>query len=207
MIQNRLLSSNYSSLIDVLRLAHYNKDMVENAVVTLIDIETAEPKHRITRSAGAVYAALIVLMIGCISLGNLLYARWQIPRYVTQPGLYALLALGGCYLYRRHHLCYRYTLTDKMLAIEQIGGRSEKTLAAILLSDISAIQADVGGGSAAGHIVRAALPPRNLQTRITARYGARQRAYVISASEAFVARLSVQWQVCNAERAIDTTHG
>ena len=168
--------------------------MEENTVVNLLAIETAAPKWRIARSAGAVYVMLIALIIGCISIGNLLYNHFQIPRHITQPILYALIAICGFYLYRRHYICYRYTLTEDQFAIEQIGGRTEKTIAVIALDDIRAIAPSHDSTKASGKIIRASLPPKETQTRVSAAADGVDTEYIVSASEEFMQKLTAQWK-------------
>lgn len=184
-----MLSSICSALIDVLKFAYYNIHMDENIIVNLLAMETDAPKRRITRSVGAIYVALIALMIGCISIGNLLYERWQIPRYLTQPILYILIALCGYYLYRRHYIRYRYTLTNEMLAIEQIGGSQERTIAAIMLGDIRTIGVGNAPHIARGKIIHASLPPHGNATRITVKTEVSETTYIIRVSEVFVQAL------------------
>lgn len=191
---NLAISLNCSSLIDVLKSAYYNMIMDENAVITLIAMETASPKWRMTRSAGAVYAALIVLIIGCISAGNLLYERFSIPRHVTQPVLYTMIAIAAYYIYQRHFLRYRYTLTSDTLAIEQLGGKVERILAVISLNDISRIQRNNDARRSKEKIVRAALPPYQGATRVFTMIDEKEIQYEISASEEFFAKLIEQWQ-------------
>ena len=183
-----MLSLKYSSLVDVLHLAHYNIHMDESSIVDLIAIETDTPKHRITRSAGAIYAVLILLIIGCISLGNLLYDQLQISRYITQPALYLFLAAGGYLLYRRNFIRFRYTLTNESLAIEQIG-RVETNLAAIPLNDIISVQEAKTGEKPTGRTIRATLAPISRATRVQARVEGMEITYAIGASEAFIHQL------------------
>lgn len=191
-----MLSLKCSSLIDVLKFATYNIHMDENTVVNLVAIETATPKWRIARSAGAVYIMLIALMIACISIGNLLYESFQISRHITQPILYTLIAICGVYLYRKHYICYRYTLTDELLAIEEVGGKAEKTIAVIELVDIRAISAYESSGKTSGRIIRASLPPRSAQTLVEASLDGKNISLTISASEEFVNKLTAQWNNC-----------
>ncbi|MDD4311691.1 MAG: hypothetical protein PHW41_04345 [Eubacteriales bacterium] len=147
------------------------------------------------RSAGAVYAALIILIIGCISAGNLLYERFSIPRHITQPILYAMIAFAGYYIYRRHYLRYRYTLTRDMLAIEQIGGKEERILAVINLRHIQQIQRNKNERSRNAKIVRASLQPNRDATRILAVIDGNETQFEISASEEFLAKLNEQWNI------------
>ena len=191
--QNHALSCNCSALIDVSVFDHYNMDMDKNPVVTLIAIENAAPKRRISRSAGAVYLMLIALMIGCISIGNLLYLHWQIPRVITQPALYALIAGCGVYLYRRHYLRYRYTLTNEMFSIERIGLNGEKMLAAVSIADIRHIDRKKTK-RATGRIIRASLPPTKAAPWISARIDGAEYLLQVGVSESFLEKLIAQWQ-------------
>jgi len=217
-----MLSPKCSSLIDVLKYATYNIHMDENAVVKLRAMETATPKWRIARSAGAVYIMLIALMIGCISIANLLYASWQIPRQITQPVLYALIAICGLYLYRRHYICYRYTLTDDLFAIERVGGKMEKTIAVIALEDILAILPFAEKRTISGKTIHASLPPKETQMFVNVKNGDGEITYSISTSQDFIHQLTAQWQSVirsqnlaksepvgdhGAERTIDQIHG
>ena len=194
-----VLSRNCSALIDVLNCGHYNIDMDENDIITLVAIETVAPKRRITRSAGAIYIILILLIFGCISAGNLFYERFLIPRYVTQPILYAMIASFGYLVYRRNYLRYRYTLTTKTLAIEQIGGNEEKTLAAIDLVYLLDIQQNPQKRKNNVKTVFAYLPPVERITWVLANEDGEETRYAISASEEFLVKLNEQWQQAKLE--------
>ena len=183
-----MISSNYSPLIDVLKFHYYNIDMEENTFVNLIAIEIAEPKWRITRSVGAIYVALLALIIGCISIGNILYQNWQIPRFLTQPVLYVLIALCALYLYQRHFVRFRYTLTDELLVIEKIGASSEKNIAVIALTDIKAIISPHEKKKLSGKVVYASLPPSESATWIVTRAEKQDILYSISATEEWIAQ-------------------
>ena len=189
-----MLSLKYSSLIDVLKFAHYNIHMEERTVINLLAIETAVPKRRVIRSAGAVYLGLIVVMIGCICIGNLAYERWEIPRFITQPILYGLIAICGLLLYGRHYICYRYTLTDEQFAIEQIGGSREKTIAVMMISDISQLSQQTQEVNFRRKKIDASLPPSKNATWIYATVDGAETAYRISASDSFLNMLTQQMQ-------------
>ena len=177
--------------------------MDENAIITLIAIETVAPKRRFTRSTGAIYIILIALIIGSMSAGNLLYERLSIPRYVTQPILYAVIA-AICYLvYRRNYLRFRYTLTSNTLAIEQIGGNEEKTLAAIDLSCIRQIQHDTPKERSKARTVYAYLPPRKSITWVLENEDGKETRYAISASSEFLDQLNAQWRLA---KPVDENH-
>ena len=169
--------------------------MDENAIITLIAIETVAPKRRFTRSTGAIYIILIALIIGCMSAGNLLYEKFFIPRYVTQPILYALIAAAAYFVYRRNYLRYRYTLTSDTLAIEQIGDSEEKTLAAIDLSTIRLIQHDTLNQRNNARTIYAYLPPRKNITWVLANEDGKETRYAISASSEFLDQLDEQWRL------------
>ena len=173
--------------------------MDENAIITLVAIETIAPKRRVTRSAGAIYIVLILLIIGCMSVGNLLYEQLAIPRYVTQPILYAMIAVVGYQIYRRNYLRYRYTLTTKMLAIEQIGGNEERTLAAIDLVHIKNIHQNKPERRSKEKIVYAYLPSEKTVTWVLANEDGKETRYAISASEEFVVKLNEHWQSAKRE--------
>ena len=168
--------------------------MEENTFVNLLAIETAAPRWRITRSVGAIYISLIVLMIGCISVGNLLYQNWQIPRQITQPILYAIIGIFAFFLYRRHYICFRYTVTDDQLAIEQIGGSKEKIVAVISLREITAIETAQKRKQKRARMIDASLPPRKNAIWILTRDRERDVIYAIRASNEFVQELEKTWQ-------------
>ena len=177
--------------------------MDENAIITLIAIETVAPKRRFTRSTGAIYIILIALIIGAMSAGNLLYERLSIPRYVTQPILYGAIAVVGYLVYRRNYLRYRYTLTTNTLAIEQIGGSEEKTLAAIDLPYIHQIQHDTPKERPKTRTVYAYLPPRKSITWVLENEDGKETRYAISASSEFLDQLNAQWRPA---KPVDENH-
>ena len=177
--------------------------MDENAIITLIAIETIAPKRRFTRSTGGIYIILIALIIASMSVGNLLYERLFIPRYVTQPILYAVIAAVCYVIYRRNYLRYRYTLTTNTLAIEQIGGNEEKTLAAIDLSSIHQIQHDTRKERTKTRTVYAYLPPRKSITWVLENEDGKETRYAISASSEFLDQLNAQWRLA---KPVDENH-
>ncbi len=184
-----MLSPKYSSLVDVLKFAYYNYHMDESTIIDLLAIETIAPKRRIARSPGAIYITLIVFIIACMSIGNLLYVKLNIPRLITQPIGYIFIAICGYYLYRRHFLCYRYTLTNETFAIEQIGGNTGRTIAAISVNEITKIQDRGTRLSERITTARAALPPLKQATWIVADIDGKKIAYLVSISEAFSEKL------------------
>ena len=106
-----------------------------------------------------------------------------------------MIAVVAYYIYRRHFLRYRYTLTNDMLAIEQIGGKEEKILAAISLSDITQIQRSDDKHKRKGKIIRASLPPYKNAIKVITMIDEEAIPYEISASEEFSAKLIEQWKI------------
>ena len=174
--------------------------MESNEVISLIAMETAEPKRKLNRSAGSVYVLLIAVVIGTISLANLLYARWQIPRYIVQPAIYTLTAAIGLYLYLRHTISYRYTLTDSMFAIERIAFNGERTIVAAPLNDILEIERPVGAQRDRTRARSATVFSRRNSMIIRIRENGAVQAYRISPSDEFVSKLFAQRQAVQKEK-------
>jgi hypothetical protein len=179
--------------------------MEEKDILSLVAMETAEPKWKITRSAGAVYIILIALMIGTISPANLLYARWQIPRYAVQPSIYALIAICGFYIYKRHTISYRYTLTDRIFAIERITANKERTIAAASLEDIDIAEDSTRAHGAVTRGVHASTMPRRLSKTIYIEEKGTRTAYRISPSEELLKKLAEQIRIVKAKRETEPT--
>ena len=134
--------------------------MEENTVQTLVAFEIAQPRKRLNRSAGAVYFLLTVLVLAVISVANFAATHWQIPREWVQLPLYAILIAASILVYRRHYVCYRYTLTDQTFAVDRIAGNRERTMAAIDLSEIDDIRGDHEGDKPATHAIYASVLAR-----------------------------------------------
>ena len=190
-----------SSLIDVLEIDYYNRIMQADNIIDLIKMETAEPKRKLNFSVGAVYVILIILMIVGISLTNLVVDRWAISRILVQAGVYICLALAAGYVYRVHYISFRYTLTNQMLAIEQIAGNRIKTVATIPLQDISEIGAVKSTEQYAPKIMNASHFAKAESTWITVLEQDKQNVcYRVSISQAFREQLARQWDIAKAQK-------
>ncbi len=175
--------------------------MEVSPVINLISIETVEPKRRFQHSAGAAYIILILLIIGAISLANLIEARWQIPRIYTQPAFYLLIAGCAAYIYRFHSIIYRYTLTDEILVIEQIAGVRTRLITALQLNEIEEISTTRRDTYQKAKRYNASVLPRKNSIFITVGNEGSGKSYRISPSEEFIQQLNAQWQlVRGAER-------
>lgn len=168
--------------------------MEENTVQTLVAFEIAQPQKRLNRSAGAVYFLLTALVLAVISAANFAATHWQIPREWVQLPLYAILIAASILVYRRHYVCYRYTLTDQTFAVDRIAGNRERTIAAIDLSEIDGTPADHEGGRTATRTVYASVLPKRKSARLTARLDGRETILYISPSEDFFTTLQAQLQ-------------
>ena len=175
--------------------------MESSPVINLISIETAAPKRRFQYSAGAVYIILILLMIGAISLANLIEARWQTPRIYIQPTLYLLIVGCAVYVYRFHSITYRYTLTDEFFVIEQIAGAKTRLIAALQLNEIKEISATRSNPYLKARQYNASVLPKKNSIFITVGNEGDGKSYRISPSEEFIHQLNAQWLlVRGAER-------
>ncbi len=168
--------------------------MEENTVQTLVAFEIAQPRKRLNRSAGAVYFLLTALVLAVISAANFAATHWQIPREWVQLPLYAVLMIASILVYRRHYVCYRYTLTDQTFAVDRIAGNREQTMAAIDLSEIDGIFADHEGDKPATQAIYASVLPKRKSVRLTARLDGRETVLYISPSEDFFTTLQAQLQ-------------
>lgn len=176
--------------------------MEENSVLSLVDMETVEPKHKLNRSPGSIYVVLLLFTFGAISLTSLLENRWQIPRYLTQPALYAILAACGWLIYRHFYVSYRYTLTDQMFAIERIAGNRERTILAAPLDEICEIQAFSRTAAKRTRPINASILPRRMSTLIALSGQDTRVMYRIGPSESFLQKLTAQWQSVRAQKEL-----
>lgn len=166
--------------------------MEENTVQTLVAFEVAQPRKRLNRSAGAVYFMLTALVLAAISAANFAATNWQIPREWVQLPLYAMLIAAGILIYRRHYVCYRYTLTDQTFAVDRIAGNTERTIAAIDLRQIDGICADHEDRKTGTRTIYASVLPKRKSVRLTARLDGLETVLYISPSEDFYTTLQAQ---------------
>ncbi|MEA5048791.1 MAG: hypothetical protein VB034_09315 [Eubacteriales bacterium] len=180
-------------MIDVLSFGYYNVPMGEETVQILVAMETAEPKKRLNRSAGAIYVVLTALILAVISAANLLYAKWQVPRFLVQPPLYVLITIGALLIYRRHYVSFRYTLTDQTFAVERLTDGNEKAVVSLLLKDVAEIGTHPGK-TFGRRVIFASFRPKKDSTAIRARLGEEEVVLWISPGETFLRKMVIQWQ-------------
>ena len=168
--------------------------MEENTVQTLVAFEISQPQKRLSRSAGAAYFLLTALVVAVISAANFAAAHWQIPREWVQLPLYATLIAAGIFIYRRHYVCYRYTLTDQTFAVDRIAGNTERAIAALDLHEMHAIQVEHEASKAAGRTINASVLPKRKSVRLTAFLDGQETILYISPSEDFYTTLQAQLQ-------------
>ena len=175
--------------------------MESSPVINLICMETVAPKRRFRHSAGAAYIILILMMIGAISLANLIEARWQIPRIYIQPALYLLIVGCAVYVYRFHTITYRYTLTEEVFVIEQISISKTRLITTLSLNDVQEISANRSESYPKAKRHNASVLPKTNSIFITVDSEGSARSYLISPSEEFIHLLNAQWRlVRGAER-------
>ena len=172
--------------------------MGEITVQILVAMETSEPKKRLNRSVGALYVVLMALILAVISTANLLYAKWQVPRFLVQPPLYALIAIGSLVVYRRHYVSFRYTLTDQTLAVERLTDRNEKAVVSLFLKDISAIGSCLVKPSGR-RAIYASFRPKKSSTAICARLEKEEIVLWISPGEAVLQKMIAQWKLVTGQ--------
>lgn len=169
--------------------------MKESTVQTLVALETAQPAKKLNRSAGAIYFALIMLVLAAITTANFLFLHWQIPRIYVQLGLYALFAAVGFYIYRNHYVCFRYTLTNQAFAVERIAGSKERSLAAISLSDIESVSPYNSMRVAAKTTLYASVWRKRNSIQMVARFEERKTILYFSPSKDFLDSLQAQLRI------------
>jgi len=174
--------------------------MEENTVQTLVAIEIVEPTGKRDRSVGAMYLVLTALILAVISFANFLFTRWQISRYLIQPPLYILIAIGCVWIYRRHFVSYRYTLTDQTFAVDRVAGHTDRALAAVLLTEIESISTWDRSIKMQAHLYRASVQPAEKSIFVVAHPEGMRTILLISPSEAFLSELHNQWQAAKVRK-------
>ncbi|MEN6339093.1 MAG: hypothetical protein ABFD03_03090 [Clostridiaceae bacterium] len=173
--------------------------MDENDVHILICMENAAPKPRVIRSAGALYVILLLLVVGVIAAANALNERLNIPRGYVQIALYAALLLAGWYVYRFRLTAFRYTLTDRVFAIDRIVGQrewAEECAELINIMDITAASNLSGRSSARKNC---SILPARKSSAIFIQDGTERRVLIVSPSEEFLEKLTMQWQTVKSQ--------
>lgn len=200
--QIRAESFVYSSLIDVLEIDYYNIVMQENSIINLIEMEIAKPKRKLNYSVGAVYGILIILMVGAITLTNLVVSKWGISRALVQSTTYICLGLVVGYLYRYHYITFRYTLTNQMFAIERIAGNHQKAIATAFLEDIREIGSAKSSFKRQPRIINAFFSKQQSTWITVAENDTRMICYRVNLSQEFLEKLQSQRQIAKAQKEI-----
>ena len=184
----------YFALIDVFAWGNYNGAMEEIRVETFIAMDRAVPKRHIARSDGALYALLLIAIIGIIVAGNALSYRFNLPRLFVQLTLYAVLLALGWFVYRYCLVSFRYTLTERMLRIERIVGKKERAEENVHLSDIAWIRriAECSGDIGKTRSEYTGRKADALAVRVRA--AAKEYTLVLSPSGEFTEKLVRQWK-------------
>jgi hypothetical protein len=169
--------------------------MEENNVHSLIGLETVEPKRGFIRSSGALYVALLLLVLGVIAAGNALSTLWEVPRVYVQITLYALLLLLGWYVYRYYLTAFRYTLTDRVFAVERVVGKKARADECVHLSDIARIRAYDGAQDDTGRRRNLSARRKKDSIAVYVRGEKGGRVLIVSPSEEFIEKLTTQWKI------------
>lgn len=184
-------------MIDAARAGNYNEEMEERthneAVDDYVCMYRAEPQKRFLSSGGALYAALLLGVIGAIMLTNALSARWHWPRAPVQITLYALLlALAGL-VYRYRLTAFRYVLTKRALTIDRVVGSKVTGDIRVRLSDVAAIR-PYAEGPGEGRLVMLYTGRRRDALALCLSENGQRRTLLISPSEEFKGKLIEQWK-------------
>jgi len=182
-------------LIDVFAAGHYNVRMEETQVHSFIGMEVVEPKRGPIRSAGTLYAVLLLLVVGVIVAGNALSANWSVPRVFVQITLYALLLAIGWYVYRYFLTAFRYTLTDRVFAVERVVGKKERADVGMHLADIVKIVPAEQLDGTEGKRKNLSARPKKDSVAVVIRARPGNRVFIVSPSEEFLEKLTAQWKI------------
>lgn len=159
-----------------------------------VALEKAVPKRRIVRSDGALYVLLLASVVLIIMAGNVLSSLWSIPRLPVQVALYAILLVIGYVVYRRCIVTFRYALTDRMLAVDRIVGRKERSEENVHLLDIVAIHPLQQARGALGKCRGLYVNSKRDALAVTVQAAGKRYTILMSPSEEFAGKLMAQWK-------------
>ena len=182
------------TLIDVLGTGIYNKTMETSVVENHVMIEKAAPRRQFVRSDGALYVLMLALVVGVIVAGNVLSARWGLPRLYVQLSLYAVLIAAGYWVYRHCLVVFRYALTDRMLTIDRIVGKKVRNDENVHLCDIVALRPFDKTNRDTGKLRGLYVNRRRDALAVTVSAGGRRFTILMSPSEEFAGKLLTQWK-------------
>ncbi|MEG1524306.1 MAG: hypothetical protein RRZ24_00490 [Clostridia bacterium] len=169
--------------------------MEEVYVEDFICSEKIAPKRKFIRSDGALYAVLLIAVIGIIVAGNTLSVVWMLPRFYVQLTLYIILLGMGYLVYRFCLVIYGYTLTNRMLVVDRIIGKKVRSDENVHLSDIVSIRPLEKADGELGKCRALYLGRRREALAVTVCTRGRRYTILISPSEAFAGKLIKQWKI------------
>lgn len=190
---NQAKSKDYTALVDVLVLVHYNEIMEHYVVEDYICSEKAVPKRRILRSDVSLYVALLVAAIGIIMAGNALSVQLNLPRFFVELTLYAILFIMGYLVYRYCLTVYCYTLTSRMLGIDRMVGKKIRADEYVHLSDIISIHPVEEAGEL-GKCRALYTGKKSNAMAVTVSAAGRRYTILMSPSDDFAGKLVQQWK-------------
>lgn len=158
-----------------------------------ICMDRAEPKKRFLSSGGALYAALLLAVIGVIMLANALSRYWNWPRAIVQISLYALLLALAWLVYRFRLVSFRYVLTSRALSVDRVVGRKIRHEASLRLADIRSIR-PVSEETGEGKRLPLYTGRRRDALALAASENGQRRTLLVSPSEEFTEKLIAQWK-------------
>jgi hypothetical protein len=168
--------------------------MEENNVHSLIATETVEPQRRPIRSLGALYIVMLVLVVGVIAAGNALSTIWDVPRIYIQLTMYAILLALGWYVYRFYLTSFRYTLTDRLFAVERVVGKKQRADECVRLSDVTRIQSFDRENARNVKVKNLSVRPKKDSLAVTIRDAKGTRILLVSPGEELATRIATQWK-------------
>jgi hypothetical protein len=169
--------------------------MEENQVHSFIAMEVVESKRGPIRSAGVLYAVLLLLVLGIIAAGNALSAVWPVPRVFVQITLYILLLVIGWYVYRYLLTSFRYTLTDRVFAVERVVGKKERADVGVHLVDIIQIIPAIQINDLEGKSRNLSARSKKDSVAVVIRAQTGNRIFIVSPSAEFLEQLKAQWKI------------
>lgn len=167
--------------------------MDDSRVEDFVCMDKAEPGKRFLSNSGSLYAALLIAVIGVITLTNALSARWDWPRAPVQIALYALLIILAFAVYRFRLTSFRYVLCTRTLRVDRVVGNKVKADIRVRLSDVAAIRpyAEEAGD---GKKLSLYTGRRRDALALMICENGRRRTLIISPSEEFRGKLCAEWK-------------
>ena len=169
--------------------------MEQVKVERFVAMEVSAPKRRFVRSDAALYVLMLVAVLGVITAANALSARFNWPRLIVQVTLYVVLLALGYVVYRKFLMAYRYTLTERMLSVDRIVGKKERSESSVHLSDITAIRPYAERRGEAGKLRSLFMGKRADTLAVTVVAAGSRETLLLSPSADFCGKLIAQWKI------------